>query len=88
MSKIKDVIQDLETLQYYSGLCSGRWEQNEYDRLNFVKNWNCIVEKMAKEYGIGFDSSRVNKEDEYELDEFTFELKENIRSKLEDILTC
>ena len=83
--KIKNVLYDLLRLEYETGRHSGLWEE-EYSRLETTQEWNKFVEQLAMSYGIGFDSSKINHEDEYELDEFTFALKENIQSKLLDIL--
>lgn len=86
MGRIKDVLHDFEKLEYNTGLHSGRWEQDEYNRVEFTQEWNCFVERMAEEYGIEFNNSNIDYEDEYQLDEFTYELAENIKSKLIDIL--
>lgn len=86
MSRIKDTLHDLLELEYYSGLNAGRWEQNEYDRVFTTQKWNCYVERMAQNYGIEFNHDNVDFNDEYDLDEFTFELKEHLKNKLLYIL--
>lgn len=86
MGRMKDVLHDFERLEYETGLHSGRWEQDEYNRVEFTQEWNCFVERMAENYGIGFNNENIDYENEYELDEFTFELANNIKSKLIDIL--
>lgn len=63
IKKINIVLNDLMKLSYYAGLNSGRWEQNEYDRVSSTQKWNCFVERMAEEYGIGFNHNNVNFED-------------------------
>ena len=83
--KTNNVLNDLLRLEYETGRHCGLWEE-ETTRLETTLEWNDYVENLAVEYGIGFDCSNVHYEDEYDLDEFTFGLKENIQSVLLDIL--
>lgn len=86
MNKKEIILKDLENLHYYGGLNAGRWEQNEYDRLHLMKEWMNRIENLAEEYNIKFDTSNLDFDDEYELDEFYFDLSEEIRIKLEKLL--
>lgn len=87
MGKLKDIIYDLQQLEYYTGLHAGKWEENAYIRLDSTLEWNYMVENMAKAYNVPFNNNDVDFDDEYSIDEFTFELKEQIADKLKRILT-
>lgn len=84
MNNNKKILKDLLELEYYTGLNAGRWEQNEYDRLDLMQEWVNFVSNMALKYNIDFNDFDVDYSDEYSLDEFYFELKEIIKSTLLD----
>ena len=80
------ILKDLEKLNFYDGLNSGRWEQNEYDRLDLMKEWIDIIEYLADEYNIKYNTERLDYNDEYEVDEFYYDLSTDIKIKLKKIL--
>ena len=87
INKKKDnILNDLEKLNYYDGLNSGRWEQNEYDRLDLMEEWIYIIEDLAEEYNIEYNTDRLNYDNENKVDEFYYNLSTNIKIKLRKIL--
>lgn len=82
----KEILNDLLSMEFQSGMNSGRWEQNEYDRLSMTQQWNTLIENIAYDYGVGFNSKNIDYEDEYDLDEFTSDLHDNIKSVMIDLL--
>lgn len=82
----KEILNDLLRMEFQCGMNSGRWEQNEYDRLSMTQNWNAFIEDIAYHYGIGFNSKNIDYEDECELDMFTSKLHENIKNIMINLL--
>lgn len=68
----KEVLKDLLKLKREMGYISGKWEQNDMCRNDFVGEQICLVRNLAKKYDyeLKFDNSYL---DEEEFDEIICE---------------